>query len=155
MRASVRHAVGASASLLCFVLLAALAPASSSAALGTMRTFKPSADAFVTRAEPRGNFGRSEFLQVAQPDTRAYLRFRVRGIRGRVSRALLLLHSEEGRASFKTRAARGNRWAERGITFANAPRLGRRAKSTRPRGDKAWVAADVTRLVKRNGQLTL
>src|SRR5688572_3601425 len=120
-----------------------------------MRTFKPSADAFVTRAEPRGNFGRSEFLQVARPDTRAYLRFRVRRIRGPVSRALLLLHSEEGRASFKTRAARGNRWAERGITFANAPRLGRRAKSTRPRDDKAWVAADVTRLVKRNGQLTL
>ena len=137
------------------LLLAALAPASSSAALGTTLTFKAAADAYVTKAEPRRNFGRSDLLEVARPDTRAYLRFRVRGVSGPVSRALLLLHSEEGSASFKTRAAKGNRWTERGITFANAPRLGRSAKAVRPRDAKAWVAADVTRLVKRGGQLTL
>ena len=79
---------GLSAALVpaCFVLLAALAPASSSAALGPTLTFKPSADAYVTRAEPRRNFGRSELLEVAQPSTRSYMRFRVRGLSGPVSR---------------------------------------------------------------------
>lgn len=155
MRSPARHARAGLLLVAGLLVVAALAPASASAALGTTMTFKPSADAFVTKAEPRSNFGRSELLEVAGPSTRSYIRFRVRGLRGPVSRAVLLLHSEEGTASFKTRAARGNRWTERGITFANAPRLGRRARAVRPRGDKAWVAADVTRLVKRNGQLTL
>jgi hypothetical protein len=154
MRSPARYARAGLLLVAGLLVVAALAPASASAALGTTLTFKASADAFVTKAQPRSNFGRSELLEVARP-TRSYIRFRVRGLRGRVSRALLLLKSEEGTASFKTRAARSNSWRERGITFANAPRLGRLGKAVRPRGDKAWVAADVTRLVKRNGQVTL
>jgi hypothetical protein len=136
------------------MVVAGMLPAGASAALGTNLTFKASADASVTKAQPRRNFGRSELLVAARPSTRSYLRFRVRGLGGPVSRAVLMLHSEEGTASFKTRLAKGNGWSERRITFSNAPALGRSGGSVRPHGAKAWVTADVTRLVSGNGEVS-
>lgn len=129
-------------------------PAAEAAALGTTVTLRPAADAFVASSAPRRNFGRAETLQASR-GTRSYLKFRVRGLAGPVRRALLLVHSEAGSGSLKTFAAGSSRWGERRIDFANAPRLDRRGGRARARGDGAWTAADVTRLVRRNGTHTL
>ena len=125
------------------------------AALGTTVTLRPTADAFVDSAAPRRNFGRADVLEVAPRTKRSYLRFRLRGVSGPVSRALLVLHTEKGAASYTARAARSNRWTERGITFANAPGLGRRGSTARRRGGGTWMAANVTGLVKAGRDVTL
>jgi acid phosphatase type 7 len=156
LRGTLRKAAGfAAIFMLCIAEAPAHAtPAADAAALGTTVTFRPVADASVASSASRRNFGRTETLEAGR-GTRSYLKFRVRGLAGRVSRAFLLVHSEEGSGSLKTSAAGSNRWTERGIDSATAPRLGRRGGRARARGDGAWTAANVTRLVRGNGTLTV
>jgi hypothetical protein len=132
-----------------------IAPARAEAALGTTTTFKPTADASVTRQAPRQNFGRDRVLRADGSRARAYLRFRVRGLTGAVSRATLLVHTERGRGSVRARGARSNRWDERHISFANAPSPRGRGGSARVRAAGSWVPVDVTRLVHANRTVTL
>jgi hypothetical protein len=131
------------------------APRAQSAALGTTLTFKPRADAFVTKAAPRRNFGRARVLRADRSPARAYLRFRVRGLSGAVRRAVLLLHAERRTGSFSARDARSSGWDERSITFANAPSPRRAGGSAHGGAAGAWVPVDVTRLVRGNGTVTL
>jgi acid phosphatase type 7 len=130
-------------------------PGAHATAVGTTVTFRATADASVTRAAPRRNFGSDEVLRADRSPTRAYVRFRVRGLTGSVGRAVLLLHAEGGAGSFRAWSARSNRWGERSITFANAPSPRRSGGSGRARGAGAWTAVDVTRLVNGNGAVTL
>jgi hypothetical protein len=114
-------------------------------------TFGPSSDAYVTSANPRRNFGRARVLRVqGKPVTRAYLRFEVRGVEAGVSRVLLRLYPRRSSRGISIRAT-GTRWAERRITFANAPRpAGAVVASGRLRA-RRWTSIDVTRLVRGNG----
>jgi len=85
------------------------------------------ADAYVSAASARQNFGGAAVLEVrGRPASRAYLSFDLRGVGtgAIISKATLRLQSRSPRGRFSVRAAR-NGWTERGITFRNAPPPGR------------------------------
>ena len=142
---------------------AALVPLVAGALLGVApaapaadaHTFTAVADTYVDAGRPRATFGASPRLHASPASERTYLRFRVRGVGGGIARATLLLWSTGGRrALVEVRRAHSNRWSE-STAFANAPAV--RPGSPRARGFAArgWTAVDVTRLVKRNGVVTL
>ena len=92
------------------------------AAAGT--TFTPSADAYVTAAAPKRNFGRARILRAAaRPSTKSYLQFNVAGIDAPVTSATLRLYARSGSKGLAVRSTRSN-WTERAIKFSNAPRAG-------------------------------
>jgi len=126
-----------------------------SATAGTV-TLKPVADALVSSAAPGRNFGRARALMVdRRPTELTYLRFRVRGLAGRVRRATLRLYATQVRGhGLIVAAVPSHRWTERRITFANAPRAGRPAVRTQVPA-RGWISVDVTRLVGRAGTLDL
>jgi hypothetical protein len=86
-----------------------------------------SADAYVTAAARKRNFGGARVLRAGnRPVTRAYLRFDLKGYEGTtVKKATLRLHSFSSRGRISVQLA-SNTWTERKITFRNAPRPGRR-----------------------------
>ena len=122
------------------------------AAAGT--TFTPSADAYVTAAAPKRNFGRARILRAAaRPSTKSYLQFNVAGIDAPVTSATLRLYARSGSKGLAVRSTRSN-WTERAIKFSNAPRAGSvlgRAKQVRARH---WVSINVTHAVKGNGAVS-
>ena len=88
-------------------------------------TFGATADAYVSSAARRGNFGRARTLRVSsRPVMRTYLRFQVKGLAAPVARATLRIHSKTRGRGFQVRATGGS-WAERRLTFRNGPRPGR------------------------------
>jgi hypothetical protein len=119
-----------------------------------LKRFQPVADAFVSKAKRKANFGASKRLVVDDsPVVRSYLRFNVRGLGGAVSYATLQLSMmRSSAAGIVVRRARANHWDENRIRFANAPAAG--GKSVRARGvqsfrtssiDAARIAASVNR----------
>jgi Glycosyl hydrolase family 99 len=119
------------------------------------QSFPAGADAFVTPAQPRRNFGRARDLRVGPERTaRAYVRFTIRGVQGIVSRADLRVFVRSGSgARLLVHPLSGQGWSERRITFANAPRAGAPVAAGRASG--GWTAVDVTRLVTRSGVVSL
>jgi len=116
-------------------------------------TFKPIADAYVTSAAPRSNFGRAKVLRArTSPVTRSYVRFGVAGLDAPVSSAIVRLFART--TSAVTVRAAGSSWSERRITFANAPRPGSVVGRSHVRRGR-WLSIDVTRLVKGNGPVNL
>lgn len=117
-------------------------------------TFGATADAYVSSAARRQNFGRARSLRVSsRPVMRSYLRFQIRGLAAPVMRATLRVHSKTAGRGFQVRTTGGG-WAERRLTFRNAPRPGRVVGST-GRLRRNWVTADVTRAVSGNGTFNL
>jgi len=118
-------------------------------------TFAPVADAYVSSAARRRNFGRAKTLRIGnRPVTRTYLRFQLKGIDAPITRATLRLFARSSTRGFTVRAA-GASWSERRITFANAPRPGLLVASAARYRAGRWIALDVTRLAKGNGPLSL
>jgi hypothetical protein len=119
-------------------------------------TLRPVADAYVTSAAPRSNFGRFRTLGVdRRPPVRTYLRFRISGLSGSVRQATLRLFVIRARGrGLRVASVRSRSWSERGITYANAPRL----LTTVARAQvpaSGWVDIDVTRFVRRGGVVDL
>jgi hypothetical protein len=119
-------------------------------------TLAPVADALVTTAAPRSNFGRSRILTVdRRPLVRAYLRFRVRGVAGLIQRATLRLYATQVRGhGLRIAAVHSHRWSERRITFANAPRPRGAGDGAQVVG-RGWISLDVSRFVHRAGTVDL
>jgi calcineurin-like phosphoesterase family protein len=118
-------------------------------------TVRPVADAHVSAAAPGRNYGRARGLVVAsRPRTRAYLRFRVRGVQGSVRRARLRLFVLRGGGRLKVAPVRSNRWSERRITYRGAPVPGK-ATAFAPARRGRWSELDVTAIVPRSGLATL
>src|SRR5918999_4080730 len=119
-------------------------------------TLGPAADAYVSSANRRSNFGRERLLRIqGRPVFRSYIRFNVRGVEGEVAKATLRIFSRSGSPRGLTVRATATRWSERRITFANAPRpSGPVARSGRLRRLR-WASIDVTRLVRGNGTVSL
>jgi hypothetical protein len=115
-----------------------------------LRVFKPVADAYVTAARPRANFGMSPVLLVdGAPETTAFLRFDLDRIRGQIASVTLLLHpGKAGSTSFAVRRVTEDEWRERRVTYVNAPQLSRRYASSRPVRRGVWNAVDVTSFVE-------
>src|SRR5205809_5806567 len=66
-------------------------------ALSAEARIAPSADAYVSRAHVRANYGRAGSLRVAgRPDIRTYLRFVVPSLQGTITRVSLELYGANG-----------------------------------------------------------
>ncbi len=107
------------------------------------------ADAYVSKAAKRRNFGRARVLRTQRlPASRVYLRFDLRSLsEATITKATLRVYAlGSTRGRFTVRSTSG-RWTERGITFRNAPRPGSSiAASGRVR--RGFLSIDVTRAAK-------
>jgi len=147
--------------LRCLAIVAATAgclalPAGGSSGTAGSVAIAPVADALVSSAAPRSNFGSSRTLGVdRRPTVRAYLRFRVPSVAGGIRRATLRLYATRVRGhGLRVTAVHSHRWSERRITFANAPGLSSASVRTQVSG-RGWVSVDVSRLVRRPGTVDL
>lgn len=123
-----------------------------------IRAFKPVADAYVSSAQPRGNFGRMQILRVdGSPEQTTYLRFGLKRVSGRITSVTLLLHPTTAtRASIAVRRVSANNWRERRLTYTNAPRPSSRYTSSKPVRQGIWSAIDVTPFVpNESGEVSL
>lgn len=117
-----------------------------------IRAFRPEADTYVSAAQPQRNFGRVKALRAdGSPLTTAYIRFRVRRLKGEISGITLLLHAQAGaRTSYQVRRVRNEDWREGRLTYRNAPKLSLRYASSKPVRRGAWSAVDVTPFIEKD-----
>jgi hypothetical protein len=141
------------------VALAALIGAAGSCASAAtpmegLRVYKPDADAYVTAARARANFGRSRVLRVdGSPETTAFVRFRLKPATApEASVTLLLRVRSRGRARYAVRRVEDSEWRERRLTYATAPHPSLRFASSRTVRRGAWSAVDVTSLVETDDE---
>jgi hypothetical protein len=136
------------------VVLVAAAASSNAAPQTPPPRVVASADAFVTAAARKRNFGGSRTLLAGnRPATRAYLRFDLKGYGGTTVRtATLRLYSLSARGRISVQLA-SNNWAERKITFRNAPRPGRRI-AWPIRAHRGLVQIDVTNAITVGKKVT-
>jgi hypothetical protein len=122
-----------------------------------VRVFTPVADANVTSARPRANFGHALRLRVdAAPLVRSYLRFDIKGLSSGVARVKLRIFVNSGtRRGFRVFRVK-QRWHERALTFTNAPPLADAVGVVAgPLRARTWTTVDVTRLVRGNGSYNI
>ena len=140
---------------------AAAATGAAPAATGpgsAIRAFEPVADAYVSSAQPRRNFGRKRILRVdGAPEQTAYLRFRLKKVSGRITSVTLLLHPTTAtRASFAVRRVTEDGWREGRLTYTNAPQPSSRYTSSKPVLGGVWSAIDATPFVdNESGDVSL
>jgi acid phosphatase type 7 len=131
-------------------------PATAPSQPPTLR-IRPTADAYVSAARPRQNFGSARTLRIGSDDgATSYLRFRVHGLGGAVRRATLrVMAATASRTGFTVRAVDGGRWREHRITYRRAPGVGQvlAAFGTVHAGE--WLTIDVTGAVTADGSLDL
>ena len=113
-----------------------------------IRAFRAKADAFVSEASRRTNFGRVRVLRVdASPMIRTYVRFDVDLRNEDVRHVSLLLWSRTRlRRGYQVRLAEG-RWSERRVTFANAPMFSPEFVASGRVRARNWKAVDITSLI--------
>jgi hypothetical protein len=119
-------------------------------------TFVPVADGYVNSAHASRSYGGAKVLRTdAEPGTiRSYLRFRVAGLAGPVRSATLHLFAESGsRSGVEVRGVADTGWQERTLHYAAAPPVQPAVASTGPVRARTWVTANVTPLVKGNGDV--
>ena len=121
--------------------------------------FVPSADTYVSSALPDENFGAQPVVRVLDSERkqlRAFLRFELRGVSGRVLEARLSLYPLVGsEAGVVVSEVSAGSWDERTTTFDWSPGVGPYLGHTGPVRSQRWARVDVTRAVKRDGPLML
>ena len=133
------------------LLTGAATVASASTKLAPPR-YPAAADAYVSAAAPRANFGRAKILQAGKgPVRRAYLRFDLRSLSAAVLRKATLRLQAGGKGRFSVSVA-GSGWNERRINLRNAPRPGRRIALVKAR--RGLMTIDVTKGVTLGKQVT-
>ena len=113
------------------------------------RAVRAVADAYVSEASSRANFGQGTNLRLdSSPLARAFVRFRTKYLyRGDVRQVNLLVYSRTGtRRGFRVRLVTAA-WRESRITYDNAPRVSDRFVASGPIRPRSWKAVDVTPLV--------
>jgi hypothetical protein len=117
-----------------------------------IRALIPEADTYVSAARPETNFGASRSLRAdGSPATTAYLKFRLKRLKGEITSVTLLLHARgPASTSYEVRRVYRDGWRERRLTFENAPLLSLRYVSSKPVRRGAWSAVDVTSFVKED-----
>jgi Calcineurin-like phosphoesterase len=129
-------------------------------ALTATVSFSPVADAFVSSAHPRQNFGARNQLETdGSPTVNSYLRFQAHGLSGRVVRATLEVYATGSAngivgAGHAVRAVPSTTWREASITYHNAPAMGVTVGTSGLVHPNTWTAVDVTPLVRGNGPLS-
>ena len=122
-----------------------------------IRVFKPVADAYVSAVRPRTNFGLSTVLRVdGSPEATAFIRFKLKRVRGKIASVTLLLHSRTAvRAGYAVRRVTEDDWREQRVTYETAPQPSLRYASSRPVRRGAWSAIDVTSFLRGGGDVSL
>jgi acid phosphatase type 7 len=115
--------------------------------------FAPEADAWVEESNPAENHGSAPMLEVdARPVTESYLRFRISGVTGAVTRTTLRLYATNRTDDGPAVYGAGSSWTEEEITWNTRP-----ARTTDAAGDmglfeiNTWVEYDITSLVIADG----
>ena len=144
-----------SALFLCVLVALVAAPRADAARLVKVVS---TADTSVRADQPRSGFGRLTSLRVSRrPAARAYLRFRIRGLRGRVVRSASLWVYVMGRAwrGVEARPTGPTAWSERRLRWRRRPsvRLPAVGRIAAARG--RWKRVDVTTLVHGNGTVEI
>ena len=122
------------------------------------QTFAASADAFVSSAKPKTNYGSGTRLEVDQsPVLTTYLRFAPTNLAGPVTRATLQLYARtSSNAGSDLRLVADNTWSEKSITYANAPTYSSSSSgSTAAVTAGSWVSVDVTPLITGSGPVSV
>ena len=111
------------------------------------------ADATVDARTPDTRLGTGTRLTVdGSPERRAYVRFRLEGLRGQVTRATLRLFSKDAAADGPRVYAVPGGWDERTLTWSNAPvPTGAPVADLGAVPDNSWVEVDVTQAVRGDG----
>ena len=120
--------------------------------------FTPSADAYVSQAQPNRNFGTATTLRTqASPKLqRSYLRFDIAGLAGSVTKVTLRLYAgSRDRSGYTVRSVASTDWAEDGISYANVPLLGAAVASSGAVARNTWTSVDVTGVVHGDGAVSL
>ena len=128
------------------------------AAATTTRTFAVDADAYVSQAKSKTNYGTASTLKIdAAPLLRTYLRFNLQGIVGTVTKATLRVNTSSGSSvGFAVRGVTGTSWSENSLSFDNAPAISSNVTgSSGSFSAGQWVSVDVTQLVTVNGPVSL
>src|SRR6476646_8952047 len=117
------------------------------------QTFTAAADAYVSAPKAATNYGGASELSVdGSPVKRAYLRFVVAGVAGRPARATLRLYAtSSSRGGLAVTRVPDDGWAERSLTWSNAPPIPDAPTASSSGFDPGWVAIDVTSLVAGSG----
>jgi len=115
--------------------------------LPPIRAVRAKADAYVSGAKRRENFGHATGLRVdATPVTRAYLRFNADIRSGDVAHVSLLVYSRtHSHTGFQVRLVY-DRWWEKKITFENAPIVSSDFIASGPLKAGKWNVVDLTSL---------
>jgi parallel beta-helix repeat protein len=123
----------------------------------TFVTFAPTADAYVNESSPTSNSGALTTLRLdGSPIIRSYLKFIVDGITGPVTHATLRLYANSSSTTgYSAHGAADTTWAEREITFANAPPFDAAVGSSGSFAAGAYTDVDVTPLITANGTFTI
>lgn len=130
----------------------------SNAAHAATATFTPVADTFVQADQPDTNFGKFPGIRVdGSPETNGYVQFNISVPAGEVvTRATLKLFTTSSSGSGLTaHKVASTPWGEAGTTYSNAPAIGARVAASGSYPGNAYVAVNVTRLVNRNGLVTI
>jgi hypothetical protein len=133
----------------------AAAPRPASAAAPVLKVVPASADASVRVDRPTATSGKARTLRVdGNRAARAYLRFKVTGLTGRVvSAASLWVWRTSPKAPFAGLTARGTNgkaWSEATLAWWRRPAILPPA-GTAVKASGRWLRLDVTRLVRQNG----
>lgn len=128
------------------IVVAAL-PGATFTPLPPIRAVRAKADAYVSGAKRRENFGHTTGLRVdATPVTRAYLRFNADIRSGDVAHLSLLVYSRtRSQTGFQVRLVY-DRWWEKKITFQNAPMVSSDFIASGPLKAGKWNVVDLTSL---------
>jgi len=147
---------------LALVLLAVLAVPlvgrAAAAASSTTLTFKPSADAYVSSANPGTNYGTVTSLRVdSSPDVRSFLKFAVSGFGGApiLSAKLRVYANTSSSTGVTVKQGGSNRWTETGVTYNTMPAVGTAIQTLPAVTAGTWVTFDVSSWVNKEGTFSL
>lgn len=112
------------------------------------------ADAYVSSAHPRKNYGGATALWVdGSPAMRTYLRFPEPATD--TARALLKVFVTRSSEPFEVGAVADTGWEETSINQSTAPDVGKLRLESGPATEGSWVSIDVTELLPRSGAVSL
>lgn len=115
-------------------------------------TVQADADARVSQKQSGSNYGHaSELTAVRSPAEESYIRFRVAGSGGGISRAVIRLFVTNGSSDGPALYPATGAWDERKLTWKNKPASGATALADLPAVKTGWVEYDVTPAVPGDG----
>jgi hypothetical protein len=115
------------------------------------KTFVSVADSYVRAEHPHTNYGNnSEMFVDGSPHVRAYLSFQPIGRSSKIVSATVRVYSlSTSGDGFQVHATTGQ-WSEAGVTYDNAPLVGRLLNLSGPLVKDQWTSIDVTSFVRKH-----